>query len=154
MPLRLEAAIFSRTRSPISSRSNWANDSSTLSVSRPMLELVLKDCVTDTNEAPWPSNSSISLAEEFPGDSGRANFRYYEPRCSHGSSLSGAMHGLVAARLGDSDLALRYFQHAVAIDLADNHTTIAGGLHMAALGGTWLTAVFGFAGLSLQRDGI
>ena len=94
------------------------------------------------------------LPEEFPGDSGRANFRYYEPRCSHGSSLSGAMHGLVAARLGDSDLALRYFQHAVAIDLADNHTTIAGGLHMAALGGTWLTAVFGFAGLSLQSDGI
>jgi trehalose/maltose hydrolase-like predicted phosphorylase len=25
---------------------------------------------------------------------------------------------------------------------------------MAALGGTWMTAVFGFAGLSLQRDGI
>ena len=94
------------------------------------------------------------LPEEFPGDSGRTNFRYYEPRCGHGSSLSGAMHGLVAAHLGDSDLALRYFQHAVAIDLADNHTTIAGGLHMAALGGTWLTAVFGFAGLSLQSDGI
>ena len=50
MPLRLEAAILSRTRSPISSRSNWAKDNSTLSVSRPMLELVLKDCVTDTNE--------------------------------------------------------------------------------------------------------
>ena len=64
------------------------------------------------------------------------------------------MHGLVAARLGYSDLALRYFEQAVAIDLADNHTTIAGGLHMAALGGTWLTAVFGFAGLSLRSDGI
>jgi trehalose/maltose hydrolase-like predicted phosphorylase len=94
------------------------------------------------------------LPEEFPDDSGRTNFRYYEPRCSHGSSLSGAMHGLVAARLGDSDLALRYFEHAVAIDMADNHTMIAGGLHMAALGGTWLTAIFGFAGLSLQSDGI
>jgi trehalose/maltose hydrolase-like predicted phosphorylase len=94
------------------------------------------------------------LPEEFPGDSGRANFLYYEPRCGHGSSLSGAMHGLVAARLGYSDLALRYFQQAVAIDLADNHTTIAGGLHMAALGGTWLTAIFGFAGLSLRSDGI
>jgi trehalose/maltose hydrolase-like predicted phosphorylase len=94
------------------------------------------------------------LPEEFPADSGRANFRYYEPRCGHGSSLSGAMHGLVAARLGYSDLALRYFQHAAAIDLADNHTATAGGLHMAALGGTWLTAIFGFAGLSLRSDGI
>src|SRR5262245_60472523 len=63
MPLRLEAAILSRTRSPISSRSNWANDSSTLSVSRPMLELVLKDWVTDTNETSWASNSSMSLAK-------------------------------------------------------------------------------------------
>jgi hypothetical protein len=28
-----------------------------------MLELVLKDCVTDTNETPWASNSSMSLAK-------------------------------------------------------------------------------------------
>jgi trehalose/maltose hydrolase-like predicted phosphorylase len=66
------------------------------------------------------------LPEEFPDDSGRANFRYYEPRCSHGSSLSGAMHGLVAARLGDSDLAMRYFQQAVAIDMADNQRSLEG----------------------------
>jgi trehalose/maltose hydrolase-like predicted phosphorylase len=94
------------------------------------------------------------LPEEFPGDSAAANFRYYEPRCSHGSSLSGAMHGLVAARLGYSELAHRYFEQAVAIDLSNTHTSIAGGLHMAALGGTWMTAVLGFAGLSLQNDGI
>lgn len=94
------------------------------------------------------------LPEEFPDDSGRANFRYYEPRCGHGSSLSAAMHGLVAARLGDTDLALRYFQDTVAIDLADNHTAILGGLHMAALGGTWLIAILGFAGLSLKDDRI
>jgi trehalose/maltose hydrolase-like predicted phosphorylase len=94
------------------------------------------------------------LPEEFPGDSAAANFRYYEPRCCHGSSLSGPMHALVAARLGYSEIALRYFQHAVAIDLADTHTAIAGGLHMAALGGTWLAVVFGFAGLSLRSDGI
>jgi trehalose/maltose hydrolase-like predicted phosphorylase len=94
------------------------------------------------------------LPEEFPDNSAVANFRYYEPLCSHGSSLSGAMHGLVAARLGYSELALHYFQQAVAIDLSDTHTAIAGGLHMAALGGTWMTAVFGFAGLLLQNDGI
>lgn len=94
------------------------------------------------------------LPEEFPGDSAAANFRYYEPHCSHGSSLSSAMHGLVAARLGHSDLALRYFQQAMAIDLADTHTAIAGGLHMAALGGSWMAAVLGFAGLSLQSEGI
>src|SRR3984893_7583217 len=43
MPLRLEAAILSRMRSPVTSRSNWANESRTLSVSRPM-EVVLLTC--------------------------------------------------------------------------------------------------------------
>ena len=94
------------------------------------------------------------LPEEFPGETAAANFRYYEPRCGHGSSLSAAMHGLAAARLGYSEMALRYFQQAAAIDLADTHVTIAGGLHIAALGGIWQLAVFGFAGLSLHGDGI
>ena len=92
------------------------------------------------------------LPEEFIGETGAVNFRYYEPRCSHDSSLSHAMHGLVAARLGYSEMALRHFRQTAAIDLADTHVTIDGGVHMAALGGLWLTAVFGFAGLSLQCD--
>jgi trehalose/maltose hydrolase-like predicted phosphorylase len=94
------------------------------------------------------------LPEEFVRETGAENFRYYEPRCGHGSSLSRAMHGLVAARLGYSEMALRYFRQTAAIDLADTHVAIAGGVHIAALGGIWLTAVFGFAGLSLHSDGI
>jgi trehalose/maltose hydrolase-like predicted phosphorylase len=31
---------------------------------------------------------------------------------------------------------------------------IDGGIHIAALGGVWLTAVFGFAGLSLRNDDV
>ena len=94
------------------------------------------------------------LPEEFADDTAAENFRYYEPRCSHGSSLSGAMHGLVAARLGYTEMALRYFRQTAAIDLADTHVAIDGGVHIAALGGIWLTAVFGFAGLSLRSGGI
>ncbi|WP_158927577.1 glycoside hydrolase family 65 protein [Acidisphaera sp. S103] len=94
------------------------------------------------------------LPEEFVGDMKSANFRYYEPRCSHGSSLSPAMHGLVAARLGDTDMALRFFRQAAAIDLADTHAATDGGVHIAALGGLWMLAVFGFAGLSWRDDGL
>jgi trehalose/maltose hydrolase-like predicted phosphorylase len=94
------------------------------------------------------------LPEEFVRETGAENFRYYEPRCSHGSSLSRAMHGLVAARLGYAEMALRYFRQTAAIDLADTHVAIDGGVHIAALGGIWLTAVFGFAGLSLQSGGL
>ncbi|MGA7385143.1 MAG: glycosyl hydrolase family 65 protein [Methylocella sp.] len=94
------------------------------------------------------------LPEEFVRETGAENFLYYEPRCGHGSSLSRAMHGMVAARLGYSAMALRYFRQTAAIDLADTHVAIDGGVHIAALGGIWLTAVFGFAGLSLHSDGI
>jgi len=94
------------------------------------------------------------LPAEFPGDSGAANFRYYEPRCSHGSSLSRCMHALVAARLGESSMALRYFRETAAIDLDDQHAAIAGGVHIAAQGGIWMTAVFGFAGMSLRNEGL
>ena len=41
-PFDLEAAILSRIRSRATSRSNWAKESSLLSVSRPMLGAVLK----------------------------------------------------------------------------------------------------------------
>jgi formylglycine-generating enzyme required for sulfatase activity len=49
IPLCFDAAILSRTRSPITSRSNWAKDNRVLSVSRPMLVVVLKDWLTRQN---------------------------------------------------------------------------------------------------------
>ena len=32
------------------------------------------------------------LPDEFPGAMAEANFRHYEPRCAHGSSLSAGIH--------------------------------------------------------------
>ena len=88
----------------------------------------------------------------IPAAMREANFRYYEPRTEHGSSLSPAMHALVAARLGDMDMALRYFRQAREIDLANNMGNASGGVHIASLGGMWQAIVFGFAGLSLSED--
>src|SRR5437762_11634871 len=63
MPFFFEAAILSRIRSPVTSRSNWANDNSTLSVNRP-IELVVLNCwVTETNDTPWVSKISTSRAK-------------------------------------------------------------------------------------------
>ncbi len=94
------------------------------------------------------------LWDRFPGAVREANFRYYEPRTSHGSSLSPAIHALVAARLGDGALAARYFSQAAEIDLANNMGSAAGGVHAAALGGLWQTAVFGFAGVRMREGGL
>ena len=91
------------------------------------------------------------LPEELPGAMAETNFRHYEARCAHGSSLSAGFHALAAARLGDSDLALRYLREAAALDLDPDPTT-AGGVRMAGLGGVWQAAVLGFAGLDLMGD--
>jgi trehalose/maltose hydrolase-like predicted phosphorylase len=89
------------------------------------------------------------LPEVFEGTAAELNFRHYEPRCGHGSSLSPAMHALVAARLGDPDMALRYMQ-----DIADfdPDPAAAGGVRIAGLGGLWQAVVMGFGGLDLTGD--
>ena len=96
----------------------------------------------------------LLLWEQWPRAVHEANFRYYEPRTAHGSSLSPALHALVAARLGDGALARRYMQQASDIDLADKTGNAAGGVHMAALAGLWQAAVFGVAGVRTLEDGI
>ena len=63
MPFCLEAAILSRIRSPVTSRSNWAKDSRTLSVRRPIEVVVLNCWVTATKETPRASNTSTILAK-------------------------------------------------------------------------------------------
>ncbi|HEX3406882.1 MAG TPA: HAD-IA family hydrolase, partial [Caulobacteraceae bacterium] len=81
--------------------------------------------------------------DEFPPEVREANFRFYEPRCAQGSSLSPCIHALLAARLGDMKLAEQYFRQSSEIDLSDNRGDAAGGVHAAALGGLWQAAVFG-----------
>ncbi len=90
------------------------------------------------------------LPEEFDPPAKSVNFRYYEPRCAHDSSLSRPMHALAAARLGDTALALRYFRETAATDFADTAAASADGVHIAALGGLWQTAILGFGGVSVQ----
>jgi trehalose/maltose hydrolase-like predicted phosphorylase len=89
------------------------------------------------------------LPEAFPGNAAETNFRYYEPRCAHGSSLSPAMHALVAARLGDAPMARRYLYDITESDPDPNN---AGGVRIAGLAGIWQAVVMGFGGLDLTGD--
>jgi trehalose/maltose hydrolase-like predicted phosphorylase len=97
---------------------------------------------------------SALLWDNWPVAVHEANFRYYEPRTAHGSSLSPALYSLVAARLGDRTLAQIYFRQAAEIDLANNMGNAAGGVHMGAVGGLWQAAIFGVAGLRVRESGI
>lgn len=92
------------------------------------------------------------LPDLYDNSTQRRNFTYYETRCGHGSTLSTAMHALVAARLGDAPMAEHYLRATAEIDLGSLTISSAGGVHIAALGGLWLAVVFGFAGFRPMTD--
>jgi kojibiose phosphorylase len=97
------------------------------------------------------------LWENFPPAVREANFRFYEPRTTHDSSLSPSFHALVAARLGDMILAERYLRQAARIDLDFTRKGWAGatgGVHIAALGGIWQALAFGFLGMYPGPEGL
>jgi trehalose/maltose hydrolase-like predicted phosphorylase len=98
--------------------------------------------------------ASFLLWDELGADVAAANFRYYESRTGHGSSLSPSIHALIAARIGDNERAQSYLKQAAEIDLGNNMGNAAAGVHAAALGGLWQAIVFGFAGFKTHSDGL
>jgi kojibiose phosphorylase len=97
------------------------------------------------------------LWDSLPSDVFAPNFRYYEPKTTHDSSLSPSFHALVAARLGDLPMAERYLRQAATIDLdftREGLAGAAGGVHIAALGGIWQALAFGFLGMHPTDDGL
>jgi trehalose/maltose hydrolase-like predicted phosphorylase len=83
--------------------------------------------------------------ETVPG-SLLANLDYYEPRTSHGSSLSPGIHAALLARAGLLEEAVNLVRLTSRLDLDDISGNTSGGLHLAAMGSLWQAIVFGFAG--------
>ncbi|BAU49717.1 beta-phosphoglucomutase [Sulfurifustis variabilis] len=91
--------------------------------------------------------------EAFSREVLAANYRYYEPRTDHGSSLSPSVHAALAARLGLVDDARRYWRESLWLDLSNTMGNSALGVHAACMGGTWQALVFGFLGVRFTEDG-
>lgn len=90
---------------------------------------------------------------EYSKDIKRANWEFYEPYTEHGSSLSACAYATVAADIGYTDWAYKYFMKTAEVDLSGDSrqylgSLYIGGTHPAANGGSWNTAVFGFGGVS------
>lgn len=77
----------------------------------------------------------------------RANFEYYDPITTGDSSLSAVVQSIIAAEVGYSELALRYFHAGLFVDLDDRHGNTSDGVHVASTGGLWSALVNGFGGL-------
>jgi alpha,alpha-trehalose phosphorylase len=75
------------------------------------------------------------------------NFAYYEPLTVRDSSLSACTQSVLAAEVGQMDLAYDYLAEAAFMDLADVEHNTADGLHMASLAGAWVALIGGFGGL-------
>lgn len=76
-----------------------------------------------------------------------ANFAYYEARTVRDSSLSSATQAVLAAEVGQLELAHEYLHETAQIDLADLAQNTKDGVHIAALAGIWLGLVAGLGGM-------
>ncbi|MEJ2471374.1 MAG: glycosyl hydrolase family 65 protein [Desulfuromonadales bacterium] len=89
----------------------------------------------------------LLLGNMFTGRQKQRNFDYYDPLTTGDSSLSACIQSIVAAEVGQVEKAMGYARYAVLMDLADIGGNMADGCHIASMGGTWMVAVYGFAGM-------
>ena len=94
---------------------------------------------------------------EYSKEIKKANWEFYEPYTEHGSSLSACAYAIVAAEIGNTEWAYKYFMKTATVDLTGDTkqylgSLYIGGTHPAANGGAWNTAIQGFAGVSFTDD--
>ncbi len=100
--------------------------------------------------------ADLVLAMHLRGDAFSAeqkarNFAYYEALTVRDSSLSAATQAVMAAEVGQLQLAYDYLGEAALVDLDDLEHNVQDGVHMASLAGAWTALVAGFGGLRLQQ---
>lgn len=87
------------------------------------------------------------LPKEFTDRQAEQAYRYYAPYTTHDSSLSPAVHLLIANRLGNEEDVARYLEQTMAVDLSPERRGTEDGIHIANCGCIWQAVVMAFAGL-------
>ena len=82
----------------------------------------------------------FSLAEKI------RNYAFYERYTTGDSSLSHCIMSIMAAKTGDGEKALDYFNKTVRMDIDDVNGNSRDGIHTACMAGSWMSVVYGFAG--------
>jgi alpha,alpha-trehalose phosphorylase len=90
--------------------------------------------------------------DAFTDEQKARDFAYYEELTVRDSSLSASTQAVIAAEVGQLELAYAYFHEAATVDLDDIERNTRDGLHIASLAGTWSVAVAGFGGMR-DHDG-
>lgn len=82
----------------------------------------------------------------------RVNYDFYQPRTIHESSLSPAIHSILAAELDKMDEAVHFFGYATRLDLDNYNRNTREGLHITSIAMAWANIVYGFAGLRSDAE--
>ncbi|MFJ8158824.1 glycoside hydrolase family 65 protein [Streptomyces sp. NPDC094468] len=94
------------------------------------------------------------LGYDLDDDVWRRTVDHYLRRTSHGSTLSGLVHGLVLARARRAD-AWQYVREALESDIADVQGGTTGeGIHLGAMAGTLGLVQRGLTGLETREDSL
>lgn len=89
----------------------------------------------------------LLLGNEFSAAEKRRDYDYYEAITTHDSSLSSCIFSIMASEVGYSEKSYDYFMQTARLDLDNLHHNTQHGLHCAALAGSWMALVYGFAGM-------
>ncbi|MFF2848837.1 glycoside hydrolase family 65 protein [Streptomyces sp. NPDC058001] len=96
----------------------------------------------------------LRLGYDLDDDIWHRTVDYYLRRTSHGSTLSGLVHGLVLARARRAD-AWQYVREALEGDIADVQGGTTGeGIHLGAMAGTLDLVQRGLTGLETREDAL
>jgi trehalose/maltose hydrolase-like predicted phosphorylase len=95
------------------------------------------------------------LDQEFDLKTKQINWDYYYPITDHdyGSSLTPALHVILACELGEIDRAYQLFMKGALVDLENLRNNTPDGIHTACAGAVWQAAILGFAGLKFDEQG-
>lgn len=95
------------------------------------------------------------LREQFDRQTKKVNWDYYYPITDHdyGSSLTPALHVILASELGEREAAYKRFMQGALVDLENLRGNTPEGVHLACSGAVWQAAVLGIAGLRVTEDG-
>ncbi len=98
--------------------------------------------------------AQVLLGHRFTRAEKKRNYDFYNPLTTGDSSLSPCIQCVAAAELGYIDAAYEYFSRTARMDLDDVNGNSGDGIHTAAMAGTWVSLVQGFAGMRAAGDGL
>lgn len=93
-------------------------------------------------------------SDAFTAEQKARNFAYYDALTVRDSSLSSSVQAIIAAEIGQLDLAHDYLAESAFLDLDDTGHNTRDGLHIASLAGIWSALVAGYGGMRHDETGL